>query len=415
MSDVAIRIEGLGKRYPSRGGGRAVAYRTLRDEIMGLPGRLWRRAGSSAEAGDFWALRGVSFEVRRGEVLGIIGRNGAGKSTLLKILSRVVEPTEGEVDLHGRLGSLLEVGTGFHPELTGRENIFLSGALLGMRRHEVRACFDEIVAFAEVEAALDRPVKHYSSGMHARLGFAVAAHLRTEILLLDEVLAVGDAEFQRRCLGKMGEVAGEGRTVVFVSHNLAAVRQMCTRALWLAEGRVRGCGEVADLVAGYLRAGGGSSNRNDGAEAGREVWFEEARLVDAAGEPAGEFCVGDDVGIEFRLRTAPSKRGKPIKLAVALCTTDGLALAHMIDVDSDFSLVSAQEDQWVRVVIRDQRFYPGAYELSLWAGSTDSQLTFAEWPDALRLVVVGGGGKTARTLPRSAGVVFLTPRWEVRS
>ena len=413
MGNPAIRVSDLGKRYAASREG-APLYRALREELMGVPGRLWRRWRRAGGAGEFWALRGVDLEVGTGEVLGVIGRNGAGKSTLLKILSRIVEPTEGEVELWGRLGSLLEVGTGFHPELTGRENIFLSGALLGMRRDEVRARFDEIVAFAEVEAALERPVKHYSSGMHARLGFAVAAHLRTEILLLDEVLAVGDAEFQRRCLGKMGEVAGEGRTVVFVSHNLSAVRQMCARALWLSDGRVREHGEVGDVVAAYLRAGEVSASRNAGADAGRDVWFEEARLVDAAGMPAGEFCVGDDVGIEFRLRVAPAKQGRPIKLAVALATSDGLSLAHMIDVDSDFSLGAARADQWVRVTMRDQRFYPGGYQLSLWAGTPDSQLTYAEWPDALRFVVVGGGGRTARTLPRSSGVVFLTPGWDVR-
>jgi ABC-type polysaccharide/polyol phosphate transport system ATPase subunit len=207
---------------------------------------------------EFWALRNVNFELKQGEVFGIIGRNGAGKSTALKILSRITEPTEGRVTLRGRVGSLLEVGTGFHPELTGRENIFLNGAILGMTRQEIRKKFDEIVAFAEVEQFLDTPVKRYSSGMYVRLAFSVAAHLEPEILIVDEVLAVGDAEFQKKCLGKMGDVSRrEGRTVVFVSHNIAAVGELTQRALLLKAGRVAAIGPTADVVSAYLSTGRG--------------------------------------------------------------------------------------------------------------------------------------------------------------
>lgn len=257
-AEVAIRVEKLGKRYRLRHEAGGPRYRTLREDLKSAPRAMWRwlRQRRSARE-EFWALRDVSFEVRRGEVLGVIGRNGAGKSTLLKVLSRIVEPTTGAVDLYGRVGSLLEVGTGFHPELTGRENIYLSGALLGMRRHEVRARFDEIVAFAEVERFLDTPCKHYSSGMYTRLGFAVAAHLGAEILLVDEVLAVGDAEFQRRCLGKMGEVAQSGRTVLFVSHNLGAVQQLCGRVIVLAGGSIALNGP-SSLACESYRTGGGS-------------------------------------------------------------------------------------------------------------------------------------------------------------
>src|SRR5262249_15519214 len=226
---------------------------------------LWRKttdivrgrpivAGSSIE--EFWALKDVSFEVKRGEVLGIVGRNGAGKSTLLKILSRITEPTEGRVTIHGRVASLLEVGTGFHPELTGRENIFLNGAILGMPRTEIRRKFDEIVAFAEVEKFLDTPVKHYSSGMYVRLAFAVAGHLEPEILIVDEGLSVGDAEFQKTCLSKMDHVSrGEGRTVLFVSHNMGAVSSLCRSAIWLDHGSVRVRGETRAITAEYLAAG----------------------------------------------------------------------------------------------------------------------------------------------------------------
>lgn len=257
MSNVAIRVEGLGKKY--RIGGKREPYSTLRDTLVDVVSSPFRRVrgllrGESASGLDeeIWALKDINFEVKHGEVIGIIGRNGAGKSTLLKILSRITEPTTGYADVFGRVGALLEVGTGFHPELTGRENIFLNGAILGMSREEIKRKFDEIVDFAGVEKFIDTPVKHYSSGMGLRLGFAVAAHLEPEILIVDEVLAVGDAEFQKKCLGKMSEVAGEGRTVLFVSHNMAAVQSMCSRAVWLDEGHVIEEGNTDSVVSHYL-------------------------------------------------------------------------------------------------------------------------------------------------------------------
>lgn len=236
-----IKVEGLGKKYRIRHTAQGQAqYKTFRELLAEIPAAVRRRLGaqgrSSPDMEDFWALRDVSFEVQPGERVGIIGRNGAGKSTLLKLLSRITDPTEGRITLRGRLSSLLEVGTGFHPELTGRENIFLNGAILGMSRAEVKRKFDEIVDFSGVEKFLDTPVKRYSSGMYVRLAFAVAAHLEPEILVVDEVLAVGDAEFQKKCLGKMEEVGKEGRTVIFVSHNLEAIRALCTRCLVIQEG-----------------------------------------------------------------------------------------------------------------------------------------------------------------------------------
>ncbi len=241
MNDIAIRVENLSKHY--RIG--VERHDTLRDAlsdfrlgILDFGRKSPKSKIANPKSEEFWALRDVSFEVQRGEVVGVIGRNGAGKSTLLKILSRITEPTTGFVELHGRVGSLLEVGTGFHPELTGRENIYLNGAILGMKRTEIARKFDEIVAFSEIEKFLDTPVKRYSSGMYVRLAFAVAAHLEPEILLVDEVLAVGDAAFQKKCLGKMGDIAGEGRTVLFVSHNMAAVLELCTHAIVLQSGEM---------------------------------------------------------------------------------------------------------------------------------------------------------------------------------
>jgi len=260
MSDVVIRVEGLSKRYRL---GKREQYRALRDTLTDMlyaPVRLARsalrgeRQQASKDDSQLWALKDVSFEVRRGEVVGIIGRNGAGKSTLLKILSRITRPTEGRVGMRGRVGSLLEVGTGFHPELTGRENIYLNGAMLGMRRAEIVRKFDEIVAFAEVERFIDTPVKHYSSGMYMRLAFAVAAHLEPEILVVDEVLAVGDAQFQKKCLAKMHEVGREGRTILFVSHNMAAVRQICQRGVTIERGQIVDQGPI-NLVADRYLAG----------------------------------------------------------------------------------------------------------------------------------------------------------------
>jgi len=248
---AAVRALGLAKRYQIH---QQASYRTLRDSLAQAWRRPFRAATAEAESETLWALDGVSFEVGHGEVVGIIGRNGAGKSTLLKILSRITTPTKGEAELRGRVGALLEVGTGFHPELTGRENVHLSGAILGMKKVEIARKFDAIVAFAGVERFLDTQVKHYSSGMFTRLGFSVAAHLEPEILIVDEVLAVGDASFQRKCLGKMSEIGKEGRTVLFVSHNMTAVTRLCPRTVLLDAGKVLADGPSHEVVAAYLRS-----------------------------------------------------------------------------------------------------------------------------------------------------------------
>jgi lipopolysaccharide transport system ATP-binding protein len=279
MNDIAIRVEDLGKRY--RIGTAPEQYKTLRDSIVAginAPIKRLRRgtsgSHSSSDASIIWALKDISFEVPRGKVLGIVGRNGAGKSTLLKILSRVTEPTEGFAEIHGRVGSLLEVGTGFHPELTGRENIYLNGAILGMKRLEIQQKFDEIVAFSEVEQFIDTPVKRYSSGMYLRLAFAVAAHLEPEILVVDEVLAVGDAEFQRKCMGKMSDVAQAGRTVLFVSHNMSAVLRLTEETMVLDKGLLVYRAPTAQAVDYYMAAGFTG--------AGEHRWTAEEIPVEAA-------------------------------------------------------------------------------------------------------------------------------------
>jgi len=276
MSEIAVRVDHLGKCYHI--GALQSRQDTLRDKLMDLGSQFAARVGRFSSNGDgrdtIWALRDVSFEVRQGQVLGVIGRNGAGKSTLLKILSRVTDPTEGLGEIRGRVGSLLEVGTGFHPELTGRENIYLNGAILGMKRSEIERRFDEIVAFSEVERFLDTPVKRYSSGMYLRLAFAVAAHLEPEILVVDEVLAVGDAEFQRKCLGKMGDVAEQGRTVLFVSHNMSAILRLTQETLVLEKGRLVMRAPTAQAVDYYLSQGM--------SQQGERVWHPEEIPAEAA-------------------------------------------------------------------------------------------------------------------------------------
>jgi len=308
MSALSIQASGLGKRYQL--GARQQRYGSLRDSLVsGVRGTVARlksgfRRAPRVEAEILWALKDVGFEIGRGEVVGVIGRNGAGKSTLLKVLSRITEPSEGWVDIAGRVGSLLEVGTGFHPELTGRENIMLSGAILGMSRQEIIRKFDEMVAFAEVEKFVDTPVKHFSSGMYLRLAFAVAAHLEPEILLVDEVLAVGDARFQKKCLDKMHEVGSHGRTVLFVSHSMPAVTRLCPRAIMLDDGRVSADGPAADVVALYLRSGLGTTaartwNDPIRAPGSDTVRLRGIRVLNPAGDVVDTVDIRSSVAIEI--------------------------------------------------------------------------------------------------------------------
>jgi len=323
MSDIAIRVENLGKRY--RIGHRRERYGTLRDTLMralGAPLRAWRDRGNRKGKAEIWALQDVSFDVHRGDVLAVIGRNGAGKSTLLKILSRVARPTVGRAWIHGRVGSLLEVGTGFHPELTGRENIYLNGAILGMTKTEIDRKFDEIVAFAELEKFLDTPVKHYSSGMYMRLAFAVAAHLEPDILLVDEVLAVGDAAFQKKCLGKMGEVAKEGRTVLFVSHNMATIQRLCHSALLLDSGRMTACGTVSDVIQLYLKEGATPVQRWERSLLPTsDIYFQRIYLTDDTGEMLDHVTTASQLRIVMEY--VVQRRCRNLQVSVDLLDSNG--------------------------------------------------------------------------------------------
>jgi lipopolysaccharide transport system ATP-binding protein len=339
----AISVERLSKRYQI---GAGVTYRTFRDTFSDAvrASRRWLRSRSRpgtagvAPKTDMWALKDVSFQVRPGEVLGVIGRNGAGKSTLLKILSRITSPTEGGVDIRGRVGSLLEVGTGFHPELSGRENVFLNGAILGMSRREVTRKFDDIVDFAEIERFLDTPVKRYSSGMYTRLAFAVASHLETDVLVVDEVLAVGDAQFQKKCLGKMSQVSRHGRTVLFVSHNTTAIKTLCTRAVLFENGRLTADGDVDSVVDRYLTAGmdygrTGIIPQDAPRYSDRpgQAYFRSVRLSDLRGQPVTQLYFGQPFQVHFAcdvMKEIPEGH-----FEVSISTQDGLHVTYSTTMD----------------------------------------------------------------------------------
>jgi lipopolysaccharide transport system ATP-binding protein len=320
VSDTAIRVEHLAKRYAI--GARVERYHTLRDTLTRFARSKFRRNTARRDDAHIWALDDVSFEIKKGEVVGIIGGNGAGKSTLLKILSRITTPTRGRARISGRVGSLLEVGTGFHPELTGRENIFLNGAILGMARREIARKFDAIVAFAEVDRFLDTAVKYYSSGMYVRLAFAVAAHLEPEILIVDEVLSVGDARFQQKCLGKMDDVAKAGRTVLFVTHNMAAVYRLATSTVWLNHGVVAAIGDPKATIAKYL--GGERRARYVAERPSGKPQLLEAEVCDAAGGPASRVLNTDAVAV--RLRYTLPRRTPGTVVGIGVLSADGIPL-----------------------------------------------------------------------------------------
>jgi lipopolysaccharide transport system ATP-binding protein len=364
MSRSAIRVRSLGKRY--RIGAHPRTYKTMRDRIASA--FRFPRHSSIATAEErgsersFWAVRDMSFQIPEGEVVGVIGRNGAGKSTLLKLLSRVTEPSEGEIELTGRVGSLLEVGTGFHPELTGRENIFMNGAILGMTKSEIVRKFDAIVDFAEVENFIDTPVKHYSSGMYLRLAFAVAAHLEPEILIVDEVLAVGDAAFQKKCLGKMDQVSRQGRTVLFVSHNMVAVEKLCTRGILLDRGRVVFDGAARDAIDAYLTPAD-SDPGQDLDRSGRRAGSGEVRITCyELLKPTGKLIrAGDPFAIRLHFECQ-----RPVKhpaFAISILTRSGLHLFSIYTSDLEYHISEIASAGFIDLEIHSPNLLAGVYSL----------------------------------------------------
>jgi lipopolysaccharide transport system ATP-binding protein len=422
MSDTVISIEGLSKRYLlGHRSGQRENYTVLRDVLTRSTRNLVRKAADFArcrqiiqgdEIEEFWALKDVSFDVKRGEVIGIVGRNGAGKSTLLKILSRITEPTTGRVRLGGRVASLLEVGTGFHPELTGRENIYLNGAILGMTRREIRRKFDEIVAFAEVDKFLDTPVKHYSSGMYVRLAFAVAAHLEPEILIVDEVLAVGDAEFQKRCLGKMEDVSRrEGRTILFVSHNMGALASLCTSCLWMDRGSIRSRGQARSIVGEYL---------GQGAAAGLD------RTVDLKCVP--RLSPSDRLSLESLewLCDLPLRHGEPVRARITFCArtrlenvsvglgfsdgTERRLLTYDTDLQQQFRPELLEPGVYACEVEIDRLpLGPDVYYMDVGCRSGDTHSL--DYVQACSRVEVVPGSKTPTYIMRKGAGVRLASNW----
>lgn len=404
MNDIAIRVENLSKRYQLGADGSGI--HRFSELLYGLGRHAWQlprrwlshaqQATANAAAAEHWALRDVSFEVKEGEVVGIIGRNGAGKSTLLKILSRITEPTSGRFGVKGRVASLLEVGTGFHPELTGRENIYLSGTLLGMTRAEIKRHFDEIVAFAEIDQFLDTPVKRYSSGMYVRLGFAIAAHLQPEILIVDEVLAVGDAQFQKKCLGKMGDVAKSGRTVLFVSHNMVAVRVLCQQVMILEQGRLTASGPARTTVDNYLLQSAGKLlertwDSPDEAPGSLAVRVKRVAVL-SEDSNAGELTISKPFRLEFDYWILQD--GLTFNPSVVLQTADGTPVLNTGPLGTDATLCRPLPRSLYRSICRipggllnDELYRIQLYlirDRSACEARLDDMLTFELVDDAVR-------------------------------
>jgi lipopolysaccharide transport system ATP-binding protein len=418
MSDAIITVENLGKCYRLQHQQQRQRYVALRDvitsQVKGLFSKRQPPTANRQAEEDFWALKGVSFEIKQGEVVGIIGRNGAGKSTLLKILSRITDPTKGRITLRGRIASLLEVGTGFHPELTGRENVFLNGAILGMTRAEVRGKFDEIVAFAEVEKFLDTPVKRYSSGMYVRLAFAVAAHLEPEILIVDEVLAVGDVTFQKKCLGKMQEVSTGGRTVLFVSHNLAAVTQLCSRGIVLSGGKVEVNDRVEAAVKSYLQtarslSGTRLDERKDRKGSG-QLRFHSVTMHDAEGQEVASPQCGRAARVRLHYRSNFSGEERDVDVAFNMRNDSGVVISAFANIPTGASRLRLRpqgyfECHWPKTVFR-----AGNYGCALFC-AVDGEV--CDWmQDAFTISVEDGDFfGTGALISRDHGDVLCEHRW----
>jgi lipopolysaccharide transport system ATP-binding protein len=419
--DIVIRAEALGKKYLIEHQAQRERYTALRDVIGSRIGGIGRHAANlfrtrtavprnSSE--EFWALKDLHFEIRQGEVVGIIGRNGAGKTTLLKILSRITEPSAGRAEIKGRVASLLEVGTGFHPELTGRENIYLNGAILGMDRAEIRRKFDEIVAFAEVEKFLDTPVKRYSSGMYVRLAFAVAAHVEPEILIVDEVLAVGDAEFQKKCLGRMGEVAKDRRTVLFVSHDMRKITSLCCTGILLDAGKIEAQGSIGEVAAAYLEQRDSREGVADLTNRGDRSGNGDARVKTVellkSGTRTATFAFGDS--LTQRITVDVQRRIGASMLAIVITSSDGVAVHELWNVNEGCPWVAESGCYRFEVTIPRLCIYPGTYSVDLWLGDNYSgRIDYIT--EAVKFNVIQTPESKLRPLDRANGLVFQQSQW----
>lgn len=376
MSQSIIRVEDLGKKYII-GNDQQERYTSLRDVITNKVKSVFSKQKEKNDFTEFWALKDINFDIQQGDRVGIIGRNGAGKSTLLKVLSRITEPTTGSIAIKGRVASLLEVGTGFHPELSGRENIFLNGAILGMGRSEIKSKFDEIVDFSEIEKFLDTPVKRYSSGMYVRLAFAVAAHLEPEILIVDEVLAVGDSKFQKKCLGKMGEVSSQGRTILFVSHNTTFVRSLCNKGIWLDKGQVKQTGSTAEVINNYLSSmheqafDENSELHNSLNRRGRgDARFSKIAITDTKNIEQPAFLSGEDIKFNFEV-----KINEPLSFLIASIlfkSPTGEIVTNTDEKDISYLLQPNEKGYSISfsILLKDTPFRVGEYQMYFWLGQS---------------------------------------------
>jgi len=405
----AINIESISKKYyitPNE-----PYYKTLRESIISI--------GSGKKKQEFWALRDITFSAEKGETVGIIGENGAGKTTLLKILSKITKPTGGKGRINGRVASLLEVGTGFHPELTGRENIYLNGVILGLKKKEIDINFEKIVEFAGISRFLDTSIKHYSTGMWARLAFSVAAHLEPEILLIDEVLSVGDAEFQRKSLAKMDDLSGSGRTVIFVSHNMPAVRKLCKRCIWLKDGLIKKSGEVNEVIneylSGYTETMTGTADLTDleTRKGNLNAKFEKIVLSDQYGKITGTFRIKDDIRINLFFEAYEKLRN--VKIVVTIHESTGENVTTIFDSDSGFGLTQVEGKNHVSLILRDIRFCPGTYHITVALMSEILSYTVDYYDDIDYAISfrVENHFISDRNLTRQSGLLLMTPEWHI--
>jgi lipopolysaccharide transport system ATP-binding protein len=421
MSDIILKVENVSKQY--RLG--QVGTGTISHDLN----RFWHRirgkedpflqVGSvnnrdSSDVKDYvWALKDVSFELKKGEVLGVIGKNGAGKSTLLKLLSRITAPTKGNIYINGRMSSLLEVGTGFHPELTGRENIYLNGAILGMTKREINSKLDEIVDFSGCAAYLDTPVKRYSSGMIVRLGFAVAAHLESEILVVDEVLAVGDQEFQKKCIGKMKDVSTSGRTILFVSHNMQSVQNLCQNGILMENGTSTFYGPIGDTITKYLKSGEDINQIKVDLSSIKErrgngnIRFESVEFY-VNNEATNKVVVGSNIKMKIGI-----KGFKPVryKMAIHLYQYDETRLANIENIDSQLVLEPFIGDRTMEIEFESMKLYPGLYKIGLWMGDIASEEHIDFLPICCEFEVITGSTIVYRNFPKNSGIFYFQPNW----
>lgn len=424
MKDIILKAENISKQYRLGQVGTGTLSHDLNrwwHEIRGKENPYLKIGDTNdrstkGESDYVWALQDINFEVERGEVLGIIGKNGAGKSTLLKILSKVTAPTTGSIKCWGRIASLLEVGTGFNGEMTGRENIFLNGAILGMTKKEIASKLDEIIEFSGCERYIDTPVKRYSSGMTVRLAFAVAAFLEPEILVIDEVLAVGDAEFQKKAIGKMQDISKQGgRTVLFVSHNMAAIKQLCTRGIVLENGKVKYDGNVDKAIETYSETNyskisqikfGHNTNRSGNGK----MEFLSLEFLNQNNKSVQEFSIGDDLNIAFKIKNNSDETRSEIGIQIK--SSDDMPIFHIMPRDSNYEFIHTNTEEQYVVSIKDIRLFPGSYSVTIISCNTTGHEIYDMINNALHFDVLDGGKYTIRPLPRTAGLFFLNPEWK---